>query len=1054
MRKRREGAQDKAHKTGRYDPDRGCRPGMRGKRAGRRLSQPDIPAGSGSKGDIMEQDTNKKEKKEKKEKKRMSNRRFKGVWSTLMAVLAVIMVVATVVTNYYQTIISSYFGQAMTKVIETDENASAEDSIYYTSSYGEDEGELLQEDSYAVAKEIADEGIVLLENIDDTLPLAEGSNVSLFSVGSVNPILGGTGSGSTSSDVSTYDSFTDNGLNVNETLYDFYEDKYNSGYARTYHGVWSSDEWAINEVPVSEFTDAVTASFADYSDAAIVFICREGGENDDIPNNADDDTYTGSTKVADSDDTYLALNQDEKDLIQYLQDSEEFDTIIIIANSNNALELGWTADYDKIKGVIWAGGLGQMGLDSLAQILTGQVNPSGRLVDTYAYDSLSSPAAQNTGNYTYTNTEIIPDDICDDSRLTHYVVYAEGIYVGYRYYETRYEDVVMGQGNAGDYDYASTVQYPFGYGLSYTTFEYSGYTFSYSEEDEEFTVSVTVTNTGDVAGKETVQVYFQSPYTDYDKTYGVEKASVELCGYDKTGILEPGESETLVITVSLEELRTYDSENEEGYILDAGDYYFAVGTDAHEALNNILAEKGYTVEDGMTGEGDASFVGTWTNDTLDTDIFNTSTTYDGEEGAEITNQLDVADINNYGIEYTYLTRSDWEGTFPDAAQLEMNELIVAALESEEYKTSEDDSLEMPTTEAANGVTLIDLMGADYDDELWEDLLDNLSVSELTDMATLGAMKTTGATSINAPDTTCSDGPVGVNSANFGGSNGAGTAFPCIPVLAATFNDELVEAFGTQLGEECLNSGIAGLYGPGADIHRSPYSGRNFEYYSEDPFLSGSMVAIEVQALMSKGVTTYVKHFALNDTEQNRQGVSTWANEQAIREIYLTPFEYAVRYGGTLAMMSSYNRIGAVWTGGCTELMTNILRDEWGFEGAVVTDFVNDRDYQSTIQGLNAGNDIWMDFAVSDSFSAEGNAYIVTELREAAHNILYALVNSNAMNGISKTSTVVKVIPLWQKLLYAGDIAAAAVILLGIFLVRRRVKNHPELNEGTVKIEQA
>ena len=994
---------------------------------------------------------------EKKKKQKMPNKRFTRVWGSVFTVIGVFMIVATLVTNHFASIISSYFGQEMYEVVETDE-ATAENTTYYESSYGEDEGEQLQEDSYAVAKEIADEGIVLLENEDNALPLSSNAKVSLFSVGSVNPVLGGTGSGETSSDVTTIDAFTASGLDVNETLYNFYLDKYeNEGYTRTYHGVWSSDDWAINEVPVSEFTDEVEASFAEYSDAAIVFLCREGGENDDIPNNDDsDDTYTGSTLIADSDDTYLALNEDEEELIQYLQDCEEFDTIIIVANSNNAMELGWTEEYSKIKAVIWAGGMGQSGLESLGDILVGTVNPSGSLVDTYAYDSLSSPAAQNTGNYTYDNTELLTNLVCDESRLTHYVVYAEGIYIGYRYYETRYEDTVLGTENVGDYDYSTTVQYPFGYGLSYTTFEYSDYTFSYSESDEEFTVSVTVTNTGDVAGKETVQLYFQSPYTDYDIEYGVEKASVELCGYDKTDTLEPGESQTITITVDLEELRAYDSENEEGYILDAGDYYFAVGTDAHDALNNILAAKGYTTADGMTDDGDTSLVDVWTNEELDTDIFDTSTTYDGEEGEEITNQFEFADINNYGYEITYLTRSDWEGTFPESIQLSLNEDIITALESEEYKITEAaEEMEMPTTEANNGMTLITLKGADYDDEAWEDLLDNLSFDEMVTIVTQGAMKTTGATSINAPDTVCSDGPVGVNSANFGGSNGSGTAFPCIPVLAATFNDDLVEAFGTQLGEECINSGITGLYGPGANIHRSPYSGRNFEYYSEDSFLSASMVAVEVQALNEKGVATYVKHFALNDTEQNRQGVSTWANEQSIREIYLAAFESAVRNGGTTAMMSSYNRIGAIWTGGSTELMTNVLRGEWGFEGSVVTDFVNDLDYQSIIQGLNAGNDIWMYFAEVDMSEYSDNAYVVTLLRNACKNTLYTLVNSNAMNGISQTSEVVSIVPLWQKLLYAGDVAAAVVIVLGVCLVVRRRKKHPELSiDKKVRVETA
>lgn len=975
-------------------------------------------------------------------KEKMSNKVFGRIWSGAMTVFAIIMILATVITNSYAPIISRYFGKSMSKLVETD-SSKQEDSIYYESAYAENEGDKLQEDSFSVAKSIADEGITLLKNDNNALPLSDKAKVSLFSVGAVNPILGGTGSGAVSGDVSTKEAFENSGLDINDTLYDFYTDKYKNGYTRKYHGVWSSDDWAINEVPVGEFTSEVTSSLKDYSDAAIVFICREGGENDDLPNNANDETYTGSTKIKDSDSTYLTLNQDEKDLMQYLQNSGDFDKIIVVANSNNALELGWTEDYSKVQSVVWAGGLGQKGLDSLADILVGAVNPSGKLVDTYAYDSLSSPAAQNTGNFTYDNTEIIPTDICDSSRSTHYVVYAEGIYVGYRYYETRYEDTVMGQGNAGDYDYKTTVQYPFGYGMSYTTFTYSDFIFE--ENGDNFKLSVTVKNAGDVAGKETVQIYFQSPYTDYDKENKIEKASAELCAYDKTGLLEPGDTETLEFTVSKEELRTYDSEKEKGYILDAGDYYFTAAADSHEAINNILAAKGYTIADGMTEEGDAGFTAKWIQDDLDITMFDTSTTYSGEEGSEITNQFDLADLNTYGVDYTYLSRGDWTGTFADPVQLTVNEEIVEGLKSEKYKKTEDDSYEMPATSAGNGVTLISLRGADYDDDLWDKLLDNMSATELREMVALGSMKTTSAESIGAPETVCSDGPVGVNSANFGNSNGSGTAFPCVPVLAATFNDELVEQFGQQLGEECLTSGITGLYGPGADIHRSPYSGRNYEYYSEDPYLSGSMVFVEIKALMSKGVMTYLKHFALNDTEQNRQGVCTWANEQSIREVYLTPFEYAVRYGGTTAMMSGYNRIGPVWIGGCTEVMTNILRDEWGFQGCVVTDFVNDRTYQNTIQGITAGNDVWMDMQVPSDLKYEGNAYALTLLRRACHNVLYALVNSNAMNGISQTTTIVNIIPTWQKLLFGADAAAAVLIVFGVVMVRRRIRKHPELS---------
>lgn len=989
-----------------------------------------------------------------KERKRMSNKAFNIMWSVILILIAALLIAANWVTSYWAPVISLYLGTATSKVVNTSSDDQTDaDTEYYEYDYDVDDSEALFADSKELVDDIAEEGIVLLQNDNEALPLEEGAKVSLFSIGSVSPITGGTGSGATDSDVmSTKEAMGQAGLSVNETLWDFYTDKYNSGYTRTYTGVWSSDPWAINEVPVSEFTSDVEDSLSDYSDAAIVFICREGGENEDLPDNDGSETSTGS--VTDSTEPYLTLNETETELIQYLQDSPYVEKIIIVCNMNNAFELGWTENYSKIQATIFCGGSGDNGMEALAKVIVGEVNPSGRLVDTYAYDSLSAPATQNMGDYTYSNSEDLTES--DGIYLgTHYVVYAEGIYVGYRYYETRYEDVVMGTGNAGDYDYATQVQYAFGYGLSYTEFEYSDFQFSYT--DDGFTVTLTVTNTGDVAGKEVVELYFQSPYTDYDKTYEIEKASVELCGYAKTQTLEPGKSETVTINVDIEELRTYDSYNAEGYILDAGDYYFSVGTDAHDALNNILAAKGYTVADGMTADGNTALVASWTNDALDTEIFKTSLTYSGEEGAEITNQFEYADLNNYGYDITYLSRSDWTGTFPsDDTTLEANEQLIQAMvdNSTGSLAVEDDSYEMPTTAAGNGLTLADMIGLDYDDELWDSLLDNLTGTEMMTLVAVGSFGTQAVESIAAPATTAQDGPAGVNASSVGGAMASATAFPVEVVLASTWNDELVIEYGDQLAEECHACDVQGLYGPGGGIHRSPYSGRNYEYYSEDSYLSYHMCAIETEAINAKGIITYVKHFALNDTEKNRQGVSTWANEQSIREIYLSAFEGAVRGGGTTAVMSSYNRIGPVWTGASTELMNNVLRDEWGFEGMSLTDFVNTTEYQSHIAGLTGGNDLWLNTSTAFQLDYSKNAYVLTLLRNACHNILYAVANSSAMNGISKTTEIVEITPSWQIALYILDgvvvIGEAAAIVL---IVRRnkRYKAQAHVIESEVEV---
>ena len=999
--------------------------------------------------------------------KKMSNRAFGIMWSVIFVVVAAILIAATVVTQIWATAVNKYLGASTSKMVSTTDEEQ-EDTEYYKSDYDDDASATLSA-SKELVKEIASEGIVLLEN-DGALPLSSSAKVSLFSVGSVSPILGGTGSGAVSDEdtVTTKEALEDVGLTVNPELWDFYTDMHeNQGYERTYTGVWSSDPWTINEVPVSEFTTSAVSTLSEYGDAAIVFICREGGENEDIPDNSGLDTTTGD--VTDSSYTYLTLNETERELFQYLEDSSEVSTIIPIINMNNAFELGWLSDYSKIDACIWAGGLGVTGINALADILVGETNPSGHLVDTYAYDSKSSPAMQNLGNYTYENSDAVPTDICDTSRSTHYITYAEGIYVGYRYYETRYEDVVLGQGSASSdvglygssgstWNYAEEVQYPFGYGLSYTTFEHSDFTLDY--DDGEFTVTVKVTNTGSVAGKDVVEVYFQSPYTDYDKANGVEKASIELCGYAKTSLLAANASETVTVTISEEELRAYDSNGEKGYILDAGDYYFTVATDAHDAINNVLAAKGASSASMSAtlnrdnASGNASLADVWTyggNSTApNTTIFDTSTTYYGDEGEEITNQLDLADINNYDTTMTYLTRSDWANTFPTTSVLTMNDAIIEGLRSEDYKKDTDDSYEIPTTAAGNGMNLITLRGADYDDENWETLLDNLTGSEMVQLVTQGSFQTVAIESINAPSTAAQDGPAGINGQSIGGAMGNSTAFPAEVLVASTWNEDLLYEMGLQIGNEALitdtsstNGGLSGLYGPGGNTHRTPYSGRNYEYYSEDPFLAGTMAAVETQGLNDKGVIVYIKHFALNDQEKNRQGLCTWANEQTIREIYLTSFEYAVRFGGSTGIMSAYNRIGPVWIGGCTEVMYNILRDEWGFCGSSITDFVNDTDYQSILQGVNAGNDLWMDSSTTNSLNYSKNGYLLQLLRRASHNILYSVVNSNAMNGMSQATKIVTIMPWWQVTLIVIDCVAGAAIIAGTVLVVIRIRKNKE-----------
>ena len=616
-----------------------------------------------------------------------------------------------------------------------------------------------------------------------------------------------------------------------------------------------------------------------------------------------------------------------------------------------------------------------------------------------------------------------------------YSVYQEGIYLDYRYYETRYEDAVMGTGNAGDYNWSTTVAFPFGYGDSYTTFEYSD--FNVTESADAFNVTLKVTNTGSTySGKETVQLYFQSPYTDYDKANGIEKASAELCGFAKTDILAPGASETVNITVDKSELRTYDSNNAKTYIVDAGDYYFTAATDAHNAVNNILAAKGYTVEntDGrMTADGDVALTYKWTNAALDSTTFATS-----ETGTAITNLFDEADPNKSSSEpgeVTWLSRSNWVATFPtQPVVLNATQTLADHLAFTRYDGSKADSVEMPTLGADNGLALVSMIGADYDDPQWDTLLDQLTFNEMVNTITLGFHNTAAVESIGKTRTKDENGPQGLTAALTGGASAM--CYTSEDVMAATFNVDLINDVGRCIGEDCLAMGYSGLYGPGINMHRTAYSGRNFEYYASDPFVAGTICAAEVNGIQSKGVYVYLKHVALNDSESSRRGVNTWLNEQAAREIYLEVADKAITDGGAWSVMTGFNRWGATWCGAYDNLLTGFLRGELGMRGMIITDYSGSSKYMDLADGLIAGSDIWdsPDPTIHTTLAPkyENDAYIVTEMRESMHKILYTVANSNAMNGWSSADRLKVITPWWKTALYALDTVLAVLTVLCIW----------------------
>lgn len=741
----------------------------------------------------------------------MKTKPFSKTKSIVTYVVCGVLIVALAIGNYYASLYKDLITvyTSGSDVVTTDESAK-------------------------VCQTIEEEGMVLLKN-EDGLPLKEGAKVSLLGQDSVDFVYGGSGSGSvdTSQALNLKKAMEASGFEVNETLWDFYDSGAGKDYRKSVPDETGAGEFAVNEVPASVYTDDVKDSFKDYNDAAIVCIGRSGGESADIP-----------TEPLASGYKYLELDQDERDMLTMA--CQNFDNVVVLVNANNAMELGFLNDeaYKNVKACVWVGGVGQEGIKAVAEALAGKTNFSGHLADTYAYDSQSAPSIENIGDFTITNSDV--------TNGNKYTVYSEGIYVGYRYYETRYEDAVMGSGNAGDYDYTSTVQFPFGYGLSYTDFKWSDY--SVEDKGDTYEVSVTVKNTGDVAGKDVVEVYMQSPYTDYDKENGIEKSAVELVGFTKTDSIEPGKDQTVTVSVDKEVMKAYDAANAKTYVVDAGDYYFTAASDAHEALNNILAAKGYTTENGMDADGNADMTYKTTVDTLDTTTYAKST----ETGNDITNQFADVDIRYYDDSFAYLTRSDWSGSFPSTyadGNMTASDALLSDLQWDRSDDVVNDGSAMPEFEQDSDKKVSDAKDASYDDEIWSELVSELSADRAMQLVRQGGYATIQADDIGLPATTDKDGTSGISGTLVGGQSAM--AYPVEAVMACTWNTDLLYEMGLSLGEDSINTGVAGWYAPGVDIHRSPYSGRNFEYFSEDGFLSGQLAGNEVKGAREKGALSLI-----------------------------------------------------------------------------------------------------------------------------------------------------------------------------------------------------
>ena len=883
-----------------------------------------------------------------------------------IAIMLVVALVVNIACAVFQTAINSFMAANLNPII-MGQGSSGIESLGLTP-------EQATEASREITRELEAEGLVLLQNEDDVLPLEEGAKVNLFGYATVSPIYGGTGSGAsdTSNNVDLVQGLTDAGFEVNQELVDFYN---NSGVSRGDQSGFEGANFTPAEVPASEYSDELMSSARDFSDVAVVMLSRIGGEGGDLPQDMQ------AAGFGDDSRSYLELTQDEEDLLALIEDAG-FERVVLLINSSNAMELGFVEDSG-IDSVMWVGGTGSTGFSAVGDALCGKVNPSGRLTDTYAYDHSTAPAYWNAGDFTYSNMDNY-----------NYVEYQEGIYVGYRFYETRWVDNATGEVDEAAYD--EMVQYPFGYGLSYTTFEQSIKDFQ--SDDETITMAVTVKNTGDVAGKDVVQVYYTAPYTEG----GIEKSHVVLAGFGKTEMLEPGAEQDVTVSFAVADMASYDYAGEGCYVLDAGDYAIKLMSNAHD----VIDERSYTVaERQVFGEGNAR----------------------PSDGTAATNHFD--DVTNGQIT-TYVSRADWEGTLPTERVdgKEASDEVVNAITG--TPTYEDDPDAEPIVIADHGITLEDMAGVPYDDPKWDEFIEQLSVDDMVTLVSNGGWSTAEIESVGKPATTEIDGPAGLNSLTSGFQ---GVAFPAEVVIGSTWNEGLVEAFGQTFGAEAAANHVSGLYAPGANIHRTPYSGRNFEYYGEDALLSGKMAAAQIRGLSSQGVYSYIKHFALNDQEANRLSISVWSNEQAMREIYLKPFEIAVKEGDTTAIMSSYSRLGSTWAGASKALLTDVLRGEWGFQGTVVTDSaMGNTSWMDVNLGIRAGNDLMLCLMGVNLDTSTNTAQ--QALRAASKNILYTQANSVAVQVATDSS------PYWVFLLAAVDAAVLAVLVL--WLLRNKSLKTP------------
>ena len=1031
----------------------------------------------------------------------MKAKRIVGIaLSSLFAVVGIAAIItATIVANKYDGVLTPFFGTSrrnMTKV-----NYDGVDPWYYKSEYS---AEQLKTETEKLSNEIAEEGIVLLER--GNVPYSANTKLSLFSKSSVNFVFGGTGSGAAYGSLTLKSSLENNGFQVNDALWNFYEKGEGARFSRGIGSInyGDRDDFSINEVPLPLITNKADLlnSFSEYKTGVFV-LSRTGGEGNDLARgmspyvDTDLDMSRGYHKDAEGDKyrSYLEPDSIELEIMKYINDN--FDDFILIVNCNNAMELGFKDQFDKLKTIIQIPATGESGLNALGKILRGTVASSGHLADTFVKDAFKIPSSENIGDFEYLVNGTRMPNIANMGNVfdgLFYMNYDESIYVGYRYFETRYEDLIKERHNAseGGFKYEDNVIYPFGYGDSIASFTYSNMVLS--NDGDNYTARIDVTNNSEIAAKDAVQLYVSAPYGTFEKEHHVERSAIELLNFEKTPLIQPHETKTVSVTFTKEELKNYLEEGEGQYYLSEGDYYFTFGFDAHAAINNVLRAQGHTAglvkspSESVTGDVSLVKKVTFASD-FDT-YKNDSTT-----GKEIKNQFSFANANTYDSTHKYLSRSDWKATYP-TIQGEISN--ITSIHSERTTTAPDGTVgsheyikyldtnseiykdvvnyathapEITVTEdikwgQSSNLDWIDLRGLSFDDPRFDEVVDKITLEEAIELFSNGGYQTASAKSINKPTSVDYDGPAGLNTVS--GHSSIGFSYPCSLIIGQTWNKELMHRMGELIGQESLNVDVNGWYAPTANIHRSPFGGRNFEYFSEDPVLAGEGARQELNGAAQYGLFGYLKHFALNDQETHREkenGVCIFANEQTIRTLYLKAFERAVKdntvksYSYELqrdenkqvlkeangqpkfvkkevnlpactAVMSSFSRLGGSWAGACYPLVYTVLQEEWGFHGVILTDYYHNW-FMNKGQSLLGGGTCMLD-PQGNKFSIATNDKVSQYmLKIATKNTLFGTVNSNTANGYVNG---VQEIPMWKNYVTYVIIIDVALGLVSIVLL--------------------